>query len=55
MIKSALATIRVPLHAFTIECAGAQRVDLTKIQKITFLYQSVPNGEIEVDDVEFSQ
>jgi hypothetical protein len=55
LIKSALATVRIPLHAFTIECAGAQRVDLTKIQKISFLYQSVPNGEIEVDDVEFSQ
>jgi hypothetical protein len=55
VIKSALATIRIPLHAYTIECAGAQRVDLTKLEKISFRYQSVPNGEIEVDDVEFSQ
>lgn len=55
VIKSALCTIRVPLHAFTIECAGAQRVDLTKVEKIGLLYQSVPNGELEIDDVEFSQ
>jgi hypothetical protein len=55
VIKSALCTIRIPLHAFTIECAGAQRVDLTKIEKLGLLYQSVPNGEIEIDDVEFSQ
>jgi hypothetical protein len=55
VIKSALATIRIPLHAYTIECAGAQRVDLTKLEKISFRYQSVPNGEIEVDDVEFCQ
>ncbi|HYN50788.1 MAG TPA: hypothetical protein VES62_07665 [Thermoleophilaceae bacterium] len=55
VIKSALCTIRVPLHAFTIECAGAQRVNLSKVEKIGFLYQSVSKGELEVDDVEFSQ
>jgi hypothetical protein len=55
VIKSALCTIRVPLHAFTIESAGAQRVNLSQVEKIGFLYQTIPNGEIEIDDVEFSQ
>lgn len=55
VIKSALCTIRVPLHAFTIESAGAQRVNLSQVEKVGFLYQTLPNGEIEIDDVEFSQ
>jgi hypothetical protein len=55
VIKSALCTIRVPLHAFTIESAGAQRVNLSEVEKVGFLYQTIPNGEIEIDDVEFSQ
>jgi len=55
VIKSALCTIRIPLHAFTIECAGAQRVNLSQVEKVGFLYQSAPKGELEVDDVEFSQ
>ena len=52
--KSALTTVRIPLHAFTIECAGAQRVDLTTVDKIAFVYEHVPTGELEIDDVEFT-
>jgi hypothetical protein len=53
-VKSALCTIRIPLHAFTIECAGAQKVDLTKVKNIAFRYQFVPTGELEIDDLEFT-
>jgi len=54
VIKSALCTMRIPLHAFTIESAGAQRVDLTQVTKLAFVYQSVSTGEIEIDDIEFT-
>jgi hypothetical protein len=54
LIKSALCTIRIPLHAFTIECAGAPKVDLAKLEKITFRYQFVATGEVAIDDLEFT-
>jgi hypothetical protein len=54
VVKSALCTIRIPLHAFMIECAGAQRVDLTQVTKIAFRYQFVPTGEVEIDDLELT-
>lgn len=54
VIKSALCTIRVPLHTFTIECAGAQRVDLTQIEKLAFVFQANSSGQIEIDDIEFT-
>ena len=28
---------------------------LSQVEKVGFLYQTLPNGEIEIDDVEFSQ
>lgn len=55
VVKSALCTIRIPLHAFTIECAGAQRVDLTQVTKLAFVYQFISTGEIEIDDIEFNK
>jgi hypothetical protein len=54
VIKSALCTIRIPLHAFTIESAGAQRVDLTKVTKLAFVFPYQPEGEIEMDEIEFT-
>lgn len=53
VIKSALRTIHIPLHAFTIECAGAQRVNLSTVQKLAFVFQANSSGEIEIDDIEF--
>jgi hypothetical protein len=53
--KSALCTVRIPLHAFTIESAGAQRVDLTQVTKLAFVYQYQPHGEIEIDEIEFTR
>ena len=54
VIKSALCTIRIPLHAFTIESAGAPQVDLSQVVKIAFVYQYISTGEIEVDEIEFT-
>ena len=54
VIKSALCTVRIPLHAFTIESAGAQRVDISQVTKIAFIWQYQPHGEVELDDVEFT-
>jgi hypothetical protein len=54
VIKSALCTVRIPLHAFTIESAGAQRVDLSQVTKLAFVFQYQPHGEIELDEIEFS-
>lgn len=52
--KSAMNTIRIPLHAFTIECAGMDRVDLQNIASVTFDFKALANGEIEIDSVEFT-
>ena len=54
VIKSALCTVRIPLHAFTIESAGAQRVDISQVTKIAFIWQYQPHGEVELDEVEFT-
>jgi hypothetical protein len=55
LIKSAMKSVRIPLASFTIANAGAQDVDLTNIQSVAFEFASDASGEIEIDDVEFSQ
>jgi hypothetical protein len=55
VIKSALSTVRIPLDAFTIECAGAPCVELSQVVKLAFVYQPIATGEIEIDDIEFSK
>lgn len=52
--KSALCTIRIPLHAFTIECAGAPKVNLAEVERIALRMQLVTTGEIEIDDLELT-
>lgn len=54
--KSALKTIRIPLHAWTIVCAGAKVVDLSNVKSIKFEFHASGHlkGEILVDDIEFS-
>jgi chlorophyllase-like protein len=54
LIKSAMKTVRIPLESFTIANLGAQDVDLTAVASISFEFASVPTGEIEIDDIEFS-
>jgi hypothetical protein len=53
--KAALNTVRMPLHAWTIKALSAPIVDLSNVESITFEFNSTPTGEIELDDIEFSQ
>jgi dienelactone hydrolase len=55
LIKSALKTVRIPLASYTIANLGAQDVDLTNIQSVSFEFDANSTGEIEIDDLEFSQ
>lgn len=52
--KSAMMTVRIPLKSYRIVCAGLAQVDLTDITKLTFLFSDKATGEIEIDDIEFS-
>jgi dienelactone hydrolase len=53
LTKSALKTVRIPLDAYRIEVAGTQKVDLKKVESISFEFAVKPTGEIEIDDIEF--
>lgn len=53
-VKSAMTTIRVPLAAYEIVCAGTVPVDLTNVVGVTFGFTEKPTGEIALDNVEFS-
>jgi hypothetical protein len=55
LIKSALKTVRIPLASFTIANLGAQDVDLSNVQSVSFEFDAEATGEIEIDDIEFSQ
>jgi dienelactone hydrolase len=55
LIKSALKTVRIPLISYTIANLGAQDVDLTNLQSVSFEFDADATGEIEIDDIEFSQ
>lgn len=52
--KSAMNTIRIPLKAYTIVCAGQAQVNLHDVTTLTLLFSEKSKGEIEIDDVEFS-
>lgn len=52
--KSAMRTIRIPLHVFKIEVLGTDRVDLANVASLTFLFSWYAAGEIEIDSVEFA-
>jgi hypothetical protein len=51
--KSALSTVRIPLRSFVVANAGAQTVDLTDIDTVTFELAAKPTGEIEIDQIHF--
>jgi dienelactone hydrolase len=55
LIKSALKTVRIPLISYTIANLGAQDVELTNLQSVSFEFDADVTGEIEIDDIEFSQ
>ena len=52
--KSAMTTIRIPLSAYTIICAGAVEVDLTNVTTVKLQFTENATGEIAVDEVEFT-
>jgi dienelactone hydrolase len=52
--KSAMCTLRIPLHAFTIKVPGVDPVDLKNVESLTFHFKAKSQGEIEIDSVEFT-
>jgi hypothetical protein len=52
--KSAMTTLRIPLTAYTIVCAGAVQVDLTNVTTVKLQFSEISTGEIAVDEVEFT-
>lgn len=52
--KSSLSTLRIPLSAYTVVCAGAVQVDLTNITQVKLAFTEMPSGEIAVDELEFT-
>jgi hypothetical protein len=52
--KSAMNTVRIPLKSYTIVCAGQVQVNLQDVTTLTFLFSEKSTGEIEIDEVEFS-
>ncbi|GAA4725384.1 hypothetical protein GCM10023325_23960 [Sphingomonas lutea] len=52
--KSALLTVRIPLSAWTIVCAGQPKVDLTNVVSVSLVLSETPAGEVCVDEIEFS-
>jgi len=54
LVKSALTTVRIPLKAFSIVCAGLVPVNLTDVVSLSFKFSEVPTGEIAIDDIEFT-
>ena len=54
LTKSAMRTVRIPLHAYTIRCLNIDAVDLTDIVTLAFEFAEKPTGEIEIDSVQFT-
>lgn len=52
--KSAMTTVRIPLKSYTIVCAGQVIVNLQDVTTLTFQFAMKTTGEIEIDEVEFS-
>lgn len=53
--RSSMATVRIPLTAYTIVCAGALPVDLTNVTTVRLQFTENTAGEIAIDEVEFTQ
>lgn len=52
--KSALTTIRIPLTAYTIVCAGQPKVNLQNVVELALDFSITAAGEIQVDEIEFT-
>ncbi|MHC4750501.1 MAG: alpha/beta hydrolase [Planctomycetota bacterium] len=53
--KSAMRTVRIPLHVYEIEVLGAQKVDLSDVKNVTFEFRAIGTGEVEIDSVEVTK
>jgi Chlorophyllase enzyme len=55
LIKSALKSVRIPLASFVIANLGADDVDLTNVDSLSFEFDvfGYPTGEIEINDIQF--
>jgi len=54
LTKSAMNTVRIPLSAYTVVCAGQPKVNLQNVVNLAFVFSEKPAGEIEIDEVEFT-
>ena len=52
--KSAMNTVRIPLKSYTIVCAGQVQVNIQAITSVSFIFSENVKGEIEIDELEFS-
>lgn len=52
--KSAMASLRIPLTAYTVVCAGAVQVDLTNVVAVKLIFSELATGDIAVDELEFT-
>jgi acetyl esterase/lipase len=52
--KSAMSTVRIPLHVFKIEVINTDKVDLQNVKALTFEFKAQQAGEIEIDSIEFT-
>ena len=52
--KSAMRTVRIPLAVYKIAVLGTVPVDLTNVESIAFEFNANPAGEVEIDNVEFT-
>lgn len=55
LIKSAMRTMRIPLKSYTIVCAGIPQVNLSDVVTLSFRFSEKAQGEIAIDDIEFTQ
>ena len=52
--KSSLSTLRIPLTAYTVVCAGAVQVDLTDVVQAKLVFSEIATGELVADEFEFT-
>jgi dienelactone hydrolase len=54
LIKSAMKSVRIPLASFSIANLGAQDVDLTNVQSVSFEFAADATGQVDITDIEFT-
>lgn len=54
LTKSAMNSVRIPLHVYTIKVVNTDEIDLANVESVTFDFKSKPTGEVEIDSVRFT-